>query len=51
MSDEAAKIILGDTAISAIERKSQRGWLRKRNDEDLPPFTHFEICGSLLTGQ
>jgi Protein of unknown function (DUF3667) len=50
MSDEPAKIILGDTAISAIERKSQRGWLRKRKGEDLPPFTHCENCGAQLTG-
>jgi hypothetical protein len=50
MSDEATEIILGDTAISAIERKSQRGWLRKRKGEDLPPFTHCENCGSTLTG-
>jgi hypothetical protein len=50
MSDEAAKIILGDTAISAIERKSQRGWLRGRKHEELPPFTHCENCGTQLTG-
>lgn len=50
MSDEPAKIILGDTAISAIERKSQRGWLRRRKGEDLPPFTHCENCGTQLTG-
>ncbi len=53
MSDEPAKIILGDTAISAIsaiERKSQRGWLRRRKNEDVPPFTHCENCGTELTG-
>jgi hypothetical protein len=50
MSDEAAKIILGDTAISAIEQKSQRGWLRKRKNDDLPPFTHCENCGTELNG-
>jgi Protein of unknown function (DUF3667) len=50
MSDEPSKIILGDTAISAIERKSQRGWLRRRKEEDLPPFTHCENCGAQLTG-
>ena len=50
MSDEPAKIILGDTAISAIERKSQRGWLRRRKGEELPPFTHCENCGTELTG-
>ena len=50
MSDEPAKIILGDTAISAIERKSQHGWLRKRKGDDLPPFTQCENCGTQLTG-
>ena len=50
MSDEPAKIILGDTAISAIERKSQRGWLRKHKGDELPPFTHCENCGAELTG-
>ena len=50
MSDEATKIILGDTAISAIERKSQRGWLRKRRGRDQPPLTHCENCGAQLTG-
>jgi hypothetical protein len=50
MSDEPAKIILGDTAISAIERKSQRGWLRRRKGQELPAFTHCENCGTKLTG-
>ena len=50
MSDEPAKIILGDTAISAIERKSQHGWLRKGKGDDLPPFTECENCGTRLTG-
>jgi len=50
MSDEPAKIILGDTAISAIERKSQRGWLSRRRAEDLPPFTQCENCGNQLNG-
>ena len=50
MSDEPAKIILGDTAISAIERKSQRGWLRRHTGEDVVPFTHCENCGANLTG-
>ena len=50
MSDEPTKIILGDTAISAIERKSQRGWLRKRRGRDEPPLAHCENCGAQLTG-
>ncbi|HST29291.1 MAG TPA: DUF3667 domain-containing protein [Chthoniobacterales bacterium] len=50
MSDEPAKIILGDTGIAAIERKSQRGWLRRHKGDDLPPFTHCENCGTQITG-
>lgn len=49
MSDEPAKIILGDTAISAIERKSQ-GWLWRRKGRDLQPLTQCENCGAKLTG-
>jgi ribosomal protein L32 len=50
MSDEPAKIILGDIAISAIERKSQRGWLRRRKGKELPHLSHCENCGTKLTG-
>lgn len=50
MSDEPAKIILGDTAISAVERKSQRGWLRRRQSEEVVPFTECENCGAKLSG-
>jgi hypothetical protein len=50
MSDEAAKIILGDTAISAIERKSGRRWFRRRKNRQPPPLTHCENCGASLTG-
>jgi len=50
MSDEPIKIILGDTAISAIERRSQRGWLRRRKGRELPSFTHCENCGTKLAG-
>jgi uncharacterized protein DUF3667 len=49
MSDEPAKIILGDTAISAFEgtpgrRRSGRG----KNTG--PPLTHCENCGAELQG-
>ncbi|HWY41056.1 MAG TPA: DUF3667 domain-containing protein [Chthoniobacterales bacterium] len=50
MSDEPVKILLGDTAISAIERRSQRGWLRRRKGQELPSFTHCENCGTKLNG-
>ena len=48
--DEPAKIILGDTTISAIERKSRRGWFGRRRDRDLPRLDHCENCGAQLTG-
>jgi hypothetical protein len=51
MSDEPAKIILGDTAISAIERKSSQGWLWRRKNRESPPLTECENCGAKLTGQ
>ena len=50
MSDEPAKIILGDTAISAIERKSGQGRLWRRKNRESPPLTQCENCGSKLTG-
>jgi hypothetical protein len=52
MSDDPAKILLGDTAISATEQ--QRGIFRRRKDRQSPvtppPFTHCENCGELLHG-
>jgi hypothetical protein len=50
MADEPAKIILGDTAISAIERKSRRGWFGRQKDHELPPLGHCENCGAQLAG-
>jgi hypothetical protein len=49
MSDEPAKIILGDTAISAIERKPGRRWFGRKKDRT-SPLTHCENCGSSLSG-
>ena len=49
MADEPAKIILGDTAISAIEGTPGRRWFRRRKDQDKPP-THCENCGAELQG-
>jgi Protein of unknown function (DUF3667) len=49
MSDEPAKIILGDTAISAIERKPGRRWFGRKKDRQ-SPLTHCENCGAPLTG-
>src|ERR1044072_1584709 len=49
MSDEPAKIILGDTAISAFERTSGRRRLGRGKDPG-PPITHCENCGAELQG-
>ena len=49
MSDEPAKIILGDTAISAFERT--RGERRSGGGKDTDPsLTHCENCGAELQG-
>src|SRR6267378_4279948 len=49
MSDEPAKIILGDTAISAFE--GTRGKRRSSGAEDTgPSLTHCENCGAELQG-
>jgi Protein of unknown function (DUF3667) len=50
MADEPAKIILGDTAISGIERTSGPRWFRRRKDKELPALSHCENCGAPLTG-
>lgn len=47
MSDDPARLILGDTAISALEQPPRRG---KRRKEKNPPLTHCENCGTLLAG-
>jgi hypothetical protein len=49
MADEFAKIVLGDTAISAIEGTPGRRWFRRRKDQD-KPLTHCENCGAELQG-
>jgi hypothetical protein len=49
MADEPAKIILGDTAISAIERTPGRRWFRRSKDQQRR-LTHCENCGAPLTG-
>src|SRR5213079_1909530 len=50
MSDEPAKIILGDTAISAVERTARRRWFGRGKDRQPLPFTHCQNCGAELTG-
>ena len=49
MADEPAKIILGDTAISAIEETPGRRWFRRNKDREKPP-TRCENCGAELQG-
>src|SRR2546421_9934336 len=46
MADEPAKIILGDTAISAFERTPGR----HRAKDTSPALTHCENCGAELQG-
>src|SRR5215475_2013672 len=49
MSDEPAKIILGDTAISAFEGTQGRRRIGRGKDIG-PPLTHCENCGADLQG-
>ena len=49
MSDEPAKIILGDTAISAFEGTQGRRRIGRGKDSG-PPLTHCENCGAELLG-
>jgi uncharacterized protein DUF3667 len=49
MSDEPAKIILGDTAISAIERTPGRRSSRRKKHPNRH-LTHCENCSAPLTG-
>src|SRR5207249_5547659 len=49
MSDEPAKIILGDTAISAFERSPGPRRFRRAKDAG-PSLTHCENCGAELQG-
>ena len=50
MSDEPAKIILGDTAISAIEEAGRKRFFRRKY-RGRTPLTHCENCGSELHGR
>src|SRR5438876_3960995 len=49
MADEPAKIILGDTAISAIARTPGRRWFGRSKDRHRV-LTHCEDCGIELQG-
>src|SRR5215467_1357424 len=47
--DDPAKIILGDTAISAIEGTPGRRWFGRKKDRE-KPATRCENCGASLQG-
>ena len=49
MSDEPAKFILGDTAISAVEGGERRFFRRRRRER--PALTHCENCDAPLSGR
>jgi hypothetical protein len=51
MADEVTKLILGDTAISAIEQSpaARKRFFRRRKTEP-PTLTHCENCGAPLSG-
>ena len=50
MVDEPTKIILGDTAIAAIEEPVRRRFFGRRKSQKPPP-THCENCGTQLSGR
>src|SRR5437899_5238625 len=52
MSDEPAKLILGDTAISALEEhpNGKRGFFGRRRRQRAP-LSHCENCGAQLSGR
>jgi hypothetical protein len=50
MADEPEQIILGDTAISAVERSARRRWFGRGEDRQPLPFTHCQNCGAELIG-
>src|SRR6201982_304212 len=51
MPDEITKLVLGDTAISAMEQAPpRRKGLFGRRKKQRPPITHCENCGAELQG-
>lgn len=51
MADEVTKFVLGDTAISAIERKpTRRRRFFGKGKSQRSPLTHCENCGAPLSG-
>ena len=50
MANEPEQIILGDTAISAVERSARRRWFGRGKDRQPLPFTHCQNCDAELAG-
>src|SRR5438876_5736412 len=50
MTDEPTKLILGDTAISAIEQPVKKRFFGRRKKRQPRSLTHCENCGAQLTG-
>src|SRR5437660_3670970 len=51
MADEPTKLILGDTAISAIEQPATKRFLGRRKNRQRVQPTHCENCGAQLSGK
>src|SRR5438128_8728829 len=51
MADEPTKLILGDTAISAIEQPATKRFLGRRKNRQRLQLTHCENCGAQLSGK
>src|SRR5438309_7966949 len=49
MADEPTKLILGDTAISAIEQPATKRFLGRRKNRQRQQLTHCENCGAQLS--
>ncbi|HWX17428.1 MAG TPA: DUF3667 domain-containing protein [Chthoniobacterales bacterium] len=51
MADEPTKLILGDTAISAIEQPATKRFIGRRKNRQRLQLTHCENCGAQLSGK
>src|SRR6266446_8700100 len=51
MADEPTKLILSDTAISAIEQPATERFLGRRKNRQRLQLTHCENCGAQLSGK
>jgi len=50
MPDELTKLVMADTAVEALERRSRKRRLFGRKKSRLPPPIHCENCGAQLHG-